>query len=444
MVRTNLWNSITTFARGRQKFVINAIVYMGTGLLQKGGRFLLIPLLVTTLSPSDFTRYGLLISTVTFLPVLLSLNMHSAPTRLLFEYPNQEDRVSLLKTTLLSCLWLTSIGVTAIIIGLRLFKIGDPISLGILSLQLAVAAVVLSAVVVQFTLAVARIYGAARHFAITAGMASVGVILLYALLLPLFPPSFELVLGAYAISFLLVSIYSLWPIRSYWLAGRFRWDLAKAAFQFSSPTVISALGLWLIGSSGAWIGSQYMPLADLADYTLLVSVIGGAGMFGRSLFDARIPAIGVTFASGRYRDGLKLMSRTSFIAAGLVTVLYAGIFLLVYVLKLPIPPHYVPSLKLLIIAFVISIIDCGYLFGFQMLLALRRTNIQAGAMIIAGVVVIIMSLLLIKGLHSFGLILSTALGYVIQSGIMCYFAIREYQRHIDNDAIPSIGPGNQN
>lgn len=423
--------------RAKRKLIINSMVYISTGFLQKAGNFLLVPFLIATLSPADFSRFGLYLSLLALLPRVLSLNVHSAATRLVFDFNSSKSRATLLKTSLLIGGGTTGLGVASVFLVLHLLDYRDPASLGIISLQITIAATILVIVGVDFALAVARVYSKAGVFATISIARTLGPLILYLLLTIWASGSYAGVLYTYALALTGVCLYSLYATKPYFIEGHFRWDFAKSALQFSFPTVISFLSLWLISSSGRWIGAYFIPLAALADYTLLTISIGAIGMIVRALFDARIPTIGTTFSSSHYVQGKLIVWRTSLAAAILVTFAYIGIFLLGYVINLPIPPAYVPDLELLAMSYFISVTDCIYIANFQMLIALKKTGMQALAMIIAGITVVVVSIILVREFLAFGLLLSTATGYIIQSVILYVVAQREY-RHATSLAKLSV------
>lgn len=414
----------------RKHSLTSAIIYVGTGLLQKAGSFILLPFLIATLSPSDFTRFGLFVSLVMLMSRLLPLNVQSASIRLVFDHDSSADQASLLKTVLWCSLGLTTISLVIILVSMTFSGYKDPTSQGDLVTQIMIAVVILASVVILFLLASARVYSQAHMFAMLSIAQTFGVIIVYIVLATWFSGSYQLVVFSHALVISFVAIIGLIGFRKRLALGHFHWALAKESFVFAAPTAVSFATLWLISTSGRWIGAYYIPLEDLANYTLLTFIIGAVGMIGRALFDARIPKIGKLFAAQRLAQGRKIIWQTGTLTAVLVVLVYVGMAVGIHMLHAPLPAAYVPQLGLLALAGVIGLFDAVYLASFQMLTALKRTNVQAIAMILAGIVVILTSLVLVKELQIIGLILATAVGYALQAIILVIIANRAYHRAV--------------
>lgn len=393
---------------------LDAVTYVAAGALQKAAALLLVPFLVATLSPADFARYGLFTSLIVLLPRVLSLNVHSAPTRLLFDYGSPKDRAALLTSSLLASLGLTGLALVLILGALRIVPEADFLTDGRTDLQAGIALCVLLSVCVQFALAVARISGRARLFAAISVLQTAGVVALYVAAAGALQGSFPLVIASYAVGLAVVSCVGLYGVRQSCAAGEFRTDLAHAAFRFAAPTVVSFLAVWAITSSGRWVGAHLLGLDAIAGYILLTFLLSGMGMFGRALFDAALPAIGEAFAAGRHDTGERIIRRTTIAACTVVTCAYAAISAGLRWLPLPIPSAYVPGLDLLAAALAASLFDCLYLYGMQLLTALKRTRVLANATLAAAFAVLLLSVVLGRAWGTFGLISATTIGISIQ------------------------------
>lgn len=408
------------------KVWIDTLIYLATGILQKAGGFLLLPILVATLPPADFTRYGLFISIVQVLSKGASLNLHSAPTRLVFDYGSHKKQASMLKTSLLGALAGVCVTVGLLVATLRLFSIEDPVTQGENVIYIVVFGSVFGTVGAEYGLAVFRIYRKPISFSIVSIGKSVGPVVLYLGLTGLITGSFFHVGIAYVTSLLLVGGGAVWWTRLYRQSGHVDAGMFWEGVRFSFPTFLNFLGIWMVGMSGRWIGTWFMPLSELADYTLLTFIVAGAGMAGRALFHARIPGIGSAFASEEIQRGRRIIFQTTSITAVLVLLGYLLAFVGLNFFGFLVPDAYRPTNALLSIALAASMFDCLYLYGIQSLIALKRTEVMPIATGVGAICVVLLSMVLAYYLGEIGLITAMAIGYSVQGGLSIFLSRRMY------------------
>jgi len=399
----------------RRTVAARTALYLLAGSVQKAAYLLLLPFLVAALSPDEYTRFGLMTSAMVILCPLLSLNVHLAPSRLYFDYERSGRPADLLATCAAAALGLSLCGVAVLVVVLRLSGLRDPLTRGQAALQVAVAAIVVLRVAMEFGLTYLRVRGRAGRFGLTAGLQ--GFVLLGA-----FVTLGGLVGGGVlrAALALALAYAAAAAVAAIWTAPALRGGLPHAAVlsravAFSWPTGVHAVALWGIAESGRWIGVLYLKLPELAPYTLVTQVAAAMMMIGRAMFEARLPDIGRAFAAGQPRRGAAVIRRTTLAALALVVAAYAAAYVAVFHLGLPLPAGYRPTPLLLLIAAAANVCDVLYLRGVQTLMALKRTGTQAAMTAAAAVAAVAASFVLVRVLRDVGLAAATAVGLLIQA-----------------------------
>lgn len=406
----------------------STFIYLATGVFQKAGGFLLLPFLMATLSPGEFSRYGLFSSVLVLFPQTLSLNIHGASTRLIFDYTTPKSRASFAKTVLVAAVSFSCISLLAAGFGVYIVSYQDPVTLGKWSYRAFLFVAVCSTVVIQFGLAMARIHRQAHQFSVLSISKSTGVLLLYLAVTYFVEGTYRVVVFTYGIILFCVALFALkmvWPrIES----GDLNFSVLKPSLKFSIPTVVNFLAFWVIGVSGRWIGNIYLPLGQMADYVLLTFLVAGVGIFGRALFDARLPDISEAFAEQEYASGMRIIQSVTSIAVAFVILAYLAVVLVVEQVPSIIPEGYQPDLLLIGIAAVASLLDCLYLYGLQTLRACKQTGMQAISATVSAITVLVLSFVLTPVMGTLGLIVATATGYLVQGLQSVFLSARAYGR----------------
>ncbi len=399
--------------------------YLFSGILQRAAGLLIVPILVATLPPGDFTRYGLLTSTFAILLPLFSLNTHLAPQRLFYDYRYQRDQASLLATTLIAAVGFSLAGSILLLLVDALLVISDPLSLGWIGPKVGVAIIVVLMVVVQFTTMLARVKGRAGAYAGLTGMQGIGLVLFFLALYKIRTGDFTSLLLAYVMTNLLAALMGYAFAAPHLRGGRFSRAQLKKAIAFSWPTALHMLALWSITFSGRWIGTRYMSLEDLAPFVLVSIIANAASMLPRALYDARMPEIGMAFAEGALQRGSRIIRRITIASLFLLGLGYGSLFLLFYGLDLRLPSAYHPTPVLLLLAALASALDALYLQGIQILTALKKTGTQALATVTSGTATILLSFLLARTYGNTGLILAIVIGFGMQAALSSIVAQRQ-------------------
>lgn len=400
-------------------------IYLATGAVQKAAVFFLLPLLVGTLTAAEFSKVGLYLSVVAIVPRIASLNMHSASARLVFDYATAAEQGSMLLSSLAASLAAACVFALVTAIPAVLGWWVDPVTEGDIGIAAAVAIGIIATVIVQFCQNVSRVFREPLVFAGVSLSQGIGTVACYLVMAVILGGSYRLVTVSYAGALTVSAIYGILRLRVR-LRGSLSREYITDAFHFAWPTALNFAGVWLINSSGRWIGAAFHPLEELAAYTLVTMVVSGIGVLGRAMFDAQLPHIGMAFASNEFRAGHAIVGRTALMSCGLVTLAYGALMVVMRIA--PVPEAYRLNAGLLFAAWIISINDCMYLYGMQLLTAIKRTKKQAASTIVAGAAVVPMSILLVRQMGPSGLLLATAVGSCIQAAAPCAVARRELAR----------------
>jgi len=390
-------------------------IYLAAVIARQMAGLLLLAILVATISAPDFTRFGLMVSAFALLVPTLSLNLHLAPARLFFDCTDEAGRANLLKSSLSGALALASLGILATLVALRLTGWQEPVSDGSLELQLGLAFVTVSLVVTQFGANLFRIRGRAGAFFLLVVIQAFGLIAAVLVLGRTVGAGMRSLILAYLTTQLLASSFVLWAGRGLLSQGRLERDALLASFHYSWPTAVHLVALWAITASGRWIGSGYLPLADLAAYTLMTQIVVGIGALGRALFDARLPEMASGFASEEPLSGVRLANQTTALSLALTVMAYAALAALVFVFSIPIPSAYRPTPLLLALAMLANLCDAAYVRGVQILHLSKRTREQAAATVSAGFVTVILSFVLVGVGGDTGLMAAVVIGLSLQA-----------------------------
>jgi O-antigen/teichoic acid export membrane protein len=409
---------------------IRTALYLAAQIVQRVGNLILLSMLVLILTASEFSRYGLLMSSLSLIGVAFSLNLHFSPNRLLFDYTDPEDQADFLKTVLLGSLGLDVMFLGLLLLGIGLLQIDEPISQGDLQIQLWVALSIIALMIVDFSKNVMRAEGRAVLFLLTEILRQIGLVGLFLVLSGLLADGLLAFGIAFTLSALIAGVLALLPSYRRILRGRFRWHMFRNALSYTAPTVVHAIMMWVLWSSGRWIGIRYMTLEALAPYMLITQITLIVNMFSRSLFEARIPEISTAFASGQVREAQRIIQQLVALALPIIALIYGGLYVVVFVLKWELPFDYAPTVPLLAFSLLANVFDALYLRGIQILGGLKRTPVQAVGTFFSGMVTVLISFPLAEQGGDTGLILALTFGLLLQALVSNLLAQAELRRAI--------------
>lgn len=404
--------------------------YLLGGVLQKVGYLLLLPILARDLGPAEYTRFGLAVTAIIAIDWILTLNVQISPSRLFFDFRNPRRRSDLLKTCLVLPLASSVLGGGLILLALQATGLREPISTGRLDIQLAVGAAIVATVFVEFVFVVMRIRGRAGAFTIASVFQTAGLLAAYFSLAGVLPDpllravvSLAVARGSAGVIGLAFSLRSLY-------GGTVRRTMARRAVRFSLPITVHLLATWAVSQSTPWIGAKYVPLDELADYTVVIQVSLAAMMVIVALFQARTPEIGSAFGLGEYHRGERIVRRTALLAGGCIFAVYLAALVVLYGLQIPVPQpfqQYVPSAELLILAGAVNLLQVAAAWGSQVLLCLKRTDFQAKTTVPSAAITILLGFVLASQFGKIGLIVAALTGQGIQAAATNWIALRQFR-----------------
>ena len=395
----------TLFARGS--------LYILAVILRQAAALTLLTIVVATISGEDFTRFGLMLSGFALLVPLLSLNIHIAPSRLYFDSDDTQVRANLLKSSLVGAVGLGLMGVAVLLILLRVVGSWEPVSAGATRLQLGMALVILGMIVTQYGATFFRIRGRAGMFLLLAVGQSFGVVLGFLLIFRLTNVGIASLVWAYVVAQTASALFVLASSKAVLARGRVTKQAVSQSFHFAWPTTVHLVALWGISGSGRWIGAYYLPLEGLAAFTLVTQLVIVVGGLARAVFDTRLPEIASGFASPDVSRGVNLVTKTTWLAGALVLAAYGGVGFLLFVLAVPMPVAYAPSLPLVLLALLASLWDVAYLRGVQILHYSKHTRTQATVTLLSGSLVVLLSFALVRSYGDVGLLFAVVGGMAL-------------------------------
>ena len=400
---------------GRRARLQRFIFYTVGTLLQKGGQFLLLPLLIGSMSADEFARYGLFTAANFILVPLLSLNVHMAGGRLFFDRNDQTGRASLMISLLFWGMAFVVGGV--LVLGAALWLVGpaDPLTLGQPLLIALLGASIASAVVVQFYGLLFRLVDRPALFATVSTMLGFGLLASYAAISPAFDDKLVAAVVAYLATNLATVVVASIAARPYLKGGI--WEVAawRPAVSYGSGTMVQNVVTWVNGQSGRWIGTLTMPVAALAGYTLMSYVAMAANLVAMVLFETMRIDIMKSHVDGAEDRSRRLIDRTVFVSFALVLLVYMAVFGLQRVQDGLLPPGYHIDTGLVLAVAAFSLLQIVFLRAFWLATSHKRTKTLATVMVLAAIVTLFASWLLAREYGDLGLMVGAAVGALLQA-----------------------------
>lgn len=404
-------------AASRGEVASRTAFYLLGSIIQRVAQLLLLPFLIAVLTPGEFTRFGLMVSAVMVLAPLFSLNIHLAPGRLYFDYDRPEEQSDLLFSCISGSLSLATLALVVLIGLLQLSGTPEPVSFGRLDIQVWVAMILLFTVLWEFGTMTMRIWGRARFFAAASTVHSFGILGAFLALGLVLQDGFRRSVVAVALGLAAGGVVAMVHVFRLVRRGNLRRIMLAKSLAYSGPTVMHFLALWVVGNSGRWIGTIYMDLDDLAAYTLVTLIIMAMTMISRALFQALLPEISRPFASQDYHRGTRIIHFAMVGSIIMLVAVYLGLYVVLFVLNLPLPAKYSPTPLLLIIAGTANLCDALFMRGAWILTRLKKTGVMAIATSLSAAATIVMSFALVRNLGDLGLVVAVAGGFAIQGAV---------------------------
>ena len=389
--------------------------YLLGSIVQRAAQLLLVPFLVAALSPDEFTRFGLMISAVTVLTPLFSLNIHMAPGRLYFDYNEPSEQSDLLFSCISGSLCLTVMGLIVVIGVLRISGVHEPVSNGYLETQVGIALIIMLTVLWEFGTMTMRVWGKAAFFTLASIVHSFGILGAFLSLGPFLQNGFRRGVMAVLFGIGAGGAVALARVFQFVRHGKLRRTMLSKSVAYTWPMVVHLLALWAVGNSGRWIGTMYMELEELAAYTLVTLIVMSMTLISRALFQALLPDIRRSFAGQEYHRGTRIIHFAMVGSIMILAAVYVGLYVAVFAWRLPLPAKFSPTPLLLIMAGIANVCDVLFMRGAWILTSLKKTGKMALATMFSAAVTIGLSFLLVKALGDLGLVIAVAGGYGLQA-----------------------------
>ncbi|WP_372001799.1 hypothetical protein P7L68_22370 [Tistrella mobilis] len=288
------------------------LLIVGGTMSQKLGNILLLPLVVATMSASEFTRFGLFTSVVAVAVPALTANLHMAIGRMYFDQPDDRSKGTAFLTNLVAGVAGLLSGGLLLILGAMLSGIEDPLTAGSLRLQLEILVCGLLLVLSQSGSIFARVRDRANLFALSSMCAGFGLLAGYLLFQPFISDKVEVLIYGYIFA-QVIAWLATWPVYRYALAhGSLNFSHIRPAFAYASGTTIYVVSVWVVAQAGRWVGGVALPDSLAAGYTLVSYGMVVLGVLVNAYSESqRIPFM-EAFSAGRLTAGLKIIRRVSF------------------------------------------------------------------------------------------------------------------------------------
>ncbi|HMO63843.1 MAG TPA: hypothetical protein PKE47_01210 [Verrucomicrobiota bacterium] len=393
--------------------------------VQRASTVLFVPFFLAKMPPADFTRYGLFVSVLAVVPPLLSLRLHTAPARLIFDHPDAAGRARLVTTALLGGAGLAFSLLLLALLALRVLPFEEPVSRGLLALQALVAACCFGRIVGEHAATLLRAEGRAGDFLrmmLLEGGVLLGGCVAGLLLWP--AHAYLVAVTAFTASAGMAGLWGLWICRHHYQAGRWDRALALDCLHYAWPTAFVLVLAWLVAQGGRWIGAAFLPLDTLAGYTLVPLLLTVVGFAGRAVYEASRPELGRAFAARDYATGTALLARCHRLFVAGAILAWAGIALVLWLAQDRLDPRSAPGMWLVVGAAVAALLDAWATRGFNMLLNLKRPRELLKIGLVSGPVALLVSFALCRPLGVAGLMLGIVAGFAVQA-LLANWAARQ-------------------
>lgn len=408
--------------------ILRTTVYLISQFLQRAAGLILLPLLLAVMTADQFSRYGLLSTVFLLLGAIFTLNVHTAPSRLIFDCKTPEEISNLLFSSLIGTLVLILLWSMISLFGLQLAGVQDPVSQGSLIIQILIILALIALRSMEFGTLLMLVEGKAVLFATTAIVRQGGLLLFFVIIVQLLDDAFNAFLLAFVLSAVAAMGVSLGYVQKRVRQGRFTWDWFRQSLFYAAPSSVHLIAIWLIQFSGRWIGTVYMSLEDLASFTLMTQIVLVITMFSRAFFNSRAPEIGQAFGDNQIDQGMTVINSTVLITIPILVMGYVALYILFYVLQLDLLTAYRPTRLVFFFAFWVNIFDLVYLRGIQTLAGLKKNEKQAMATVVSGLFIIVISFPLAAQLRDLGLVIAMTAGYLMLAMLSNIMAQRQITR----------------
>ncbi|HAS6349108.1 TPA: oligosaccharide flippase family protein [Vibrio vulnificus] len=387
-----------------RRFLKDSALYTLANLFTKGIAFIMLPVYLSYLSKAEYGVLDYITTVGLVLGVVVALEIAQAVIRFSSEAENDINaKAKYINAGLIFTLGCYSVLMILVHLNLgsiALFLTEDPKNYKIASLSVfsyfALAIMYLTTVIYRSNL---NAKAATLSSAIAAALTS----LITYLLLSQFSMGLEGVLWGVIIGQFSVAIINLFNLRTFWLITP-SWVKLKEMLKFSSPLVISSLGVVFATFADRLMIKEMLDFAELGEYSVAARLAAGVTLLTVGFQSALAPLIYSQLNNPDTPRNLKKLFRY-YAILGLVFILVT-ILISDPLIQLLAGEGYSKAPNILVVLCASIVLSSGYLF-FPGLSVAKKTHVLAGVNVFSGVVNLILNLIFIPQFGIFGAAIAT-------------------------------------
>lgn len=317
-----------TAEAGRGRRLFRFACFMGGNILQKASQFLLLPLLVASMTPAEFSRFGLFSSGVVLAVTIITANLHLSFGRIWFDYDALEGRVSALFTVSSVGLSLLAVGLSLAFLVWNVAGVVDPLTLGNPWMFVLAAAATFTLAATQVIPLLFRVIDRPVLFVVAIALLGFGQLAGYVVALRYAPDALSAALLAYLAAQLALIGLGVALGWQWYSIARFTPRAVHLGLDYSLGTTLHQIVNWATLQSGRWIGATCIGAASMAAYTLTTYVYLAMMIVVNMLFETMRVETLTRFARGDLSTaerGLDRLLLLAFCAVAVMLVALCGV-----------------------------------------------------------------------------------------------------------------------
>ncbi len=407
----------------------HSAVYGLASVLDRVVSFLMLPVYLRVLTPSDYGVLELLYLTNSVISLVIGMGLESAVSRFYFDYEQEEDRNRVVGTAVVGY------GGMMIAISLFLMLFAAPMAGWVLesrdqaNLMIVSLASLGISMILPVYFAYMRVRQRSFEYMITKVAMTVVTLGLNILLVVVFPYGVMGVLMATLITnVLFVLVLSFTTLRRTGIS--IRWQLLVDMLKFGWPLIPSNIGAYIVQASDRYFVKEYVSVAMTGIYSLGYKIGTLVNQFVTSPFlqvwaprryelfntegyDRIYPKIFTYFCTLSLFVGLLI----SLVAKEIIMIMAAESFWPAY-----------KVVPVVVLAYIIFSFHHHFNIG---ILMKKATKYVAYVNVLNGILNVILNLLLIKPFGIFGAAVATLICFIFKASLTFYFSNRLYPIHME-------------
>jgi len=405
-----------------KSFLKDSILYTLANLFTKGIAFIMLPVFLSYLTKSEYGVLDYITTVGLVLGVVVALEIAQAVIR----FSSDSENNAYAKAQYINAGLIFTLGCYSILIicvhfnlgSVAHFLTGDSENLNIASLTVfsyfALALMYLTAVIYRSNLN-------AKSATLSSAVAATITSIITYLLLSRFDMGLEGVLWGIIIGQLSVAIINLFNLRAFWLVFPC-WQTLKEMLQFSSPLVISSLGVVFATFADRLMIKELLDFSELGEYSVAARLAAGVALLTVGFQSALAPLIYSQLDNSETPQNLNKLLRF-YVVVGIMFIVVAFSVsdpLIVLIAG----EGYSKAPDILAILSLSVLLNSAYLF-FPGLSIAKKTHVLAGINIFSGLLNILLNFIFIPKLGIYGAGLAT-LGSALVSLILNIYYSEKY------------------